>query len=169
MRLPIEIIRNVCRKFFLEFFDDFLSWLISIGSKQILRACGLICVGDWPTGNQRLTAASSRGQIRLAGLTLSLYPLLWGLPLKNILCNNFCCCGHLPAFSIGYTALNILHIQGLLYVTPYVFKFYSGKYQVQDCSYFVTYIVCRKNIVFGEKNIFLFSTLTSDGQLNTQI
>lgn len=79
---------------------------------------------------------------RLAGLTLSLYPLLRGLPLKNILCNNFCCCWRLPAFSIGYTALNILHIQGLLYTTAYVFKFYSGKCQVQDCSYLVTYIVC---------------------------
>ena len=93
---------------------------------------------------------------RLAGLTLSLYPLLRGLPLKNILCNNFCCCWHLPAFSIGYTALNILHIQGLLYTTAYVFKFYSGKCQVQDCSYLVTYIVCRKNIVFDEKKKKIF-------------
>ena len=73
----------------------------------------LIC--DWPTDNhwnlvttpakpgsyQRLAAASSRGQIRLAGLTLSLYPLLRGLPLRNILCNNFCCCWHLPAFLSG--------------------------------------------------------------------
>ena len=78
-------------------------------------------------------------------------PWIFRFLLKNILCNNFCCCRHLPAFSIGYTALSILHIQGLLYVTPCVFKFYSGKYQVQDCSYLVTYIVCRKNIVFGEK------------------
>ena len=93
---------------------------------------------------------------RLAGLTLSLYPLLRGLPLKNILCNNFCCCWHLPVFSIGYTALNILHIQGLLYTTAYVFKFYSGKCQVQDCSYLVTYIVCRKNIVFDEKKKKIF-------------
>lgn len=28
-----------------------------------------------------------------------------------------------PRFSIGYTALNILHIQGLLHATPYAFSF----------------------------------------------
>ena len=66
-----------------------------------------------------------------------------------------------PRFSIGYTALNILHIQGLLYVTTYVFKFYSGKCQVQDFFYLVTYIICRKNIVFDKKkkNFYFFYSL----------
>ena len=78
-----------------------------------------------------------------------------------------------PRFSIGYTALNILRIQGLLHATLYVFKFYADICQVQDFFYLVTYIICRKNIAFDKKKekflFFLFSALTSDGQLNTQI
>ena len=64
-----------------------------------------------------------------------------------------------PRFFIGYMALNILHIQGLLHETPYVFKFYADICQVQDFFYLVTYIVCRKNIVFDKKkkNIFFCS------------
>ena len=63
-----------------------------------------------------------------------------------------------PRFFIGYTALNILHIQGLLHATPYVFKFYADICQVQDFLYLVTYIICRKNIVFDEKkkNFYFF-------------
>ena len=104
-----------------------------------------------------MTAASSRGQIRLAGLTLSLYPLLWELPLKNMLSTIFAVADTSPLF-IGYTALNILHIQGLLHAIPYVFKFYADICQVQDFLYLVTYIICRKNIVFDEKkkNFYFF-------------
>ena len=46
MRLPIEIIRHICRKFFLELFDDFFSGFISVISEQILRACRLVSVDD---------------------------------------------------------------------------------------------------------------------------
>ena len=84
--------------------------------------------------------------------TIPLSPVT-GITFKKYTMQQFLLLLTPPRFSIGYTALNILHIQGLLYVTPYVFKFYSGKCQcqVQDCSYLVAYIVCRKNIVFDEK------------------
>lgn len=76
-----------------------------------------------------------------------------------------------PRFSIGYTALNILRIQGLLHATPYAFSFmleYTRHKIFLSCHIYnmlKKYSFWRKK----KKNIFLFSALISDGKLNTQI
>ena len=81
--------------------------------------------------------------------TIPLSPVT-GITLKKICYATIFAVADTSPFFIGYTALNILYIQGLLHATPYVFKFYADICQVQDFFYLVTYIICRKNIVFGQ-------------------
>ena len=89
--------------------------------------------------------------------TIPLSPVT-GITLKKICYATIFAVADTSPFFIGYTALNILYIQGLLHATPYVFKFYADICQVQDFFYLVTYIICRKNIVFDEKkkNFYFF-------------
>ena len=63
-----------------------------------------------------------------------------------------------PRFSIGYTALNILHIQGLLHATPYAFSF------MLEYTRHKIFLSCHiynmlKNIVFDEKRKKYFFVL----------
>ena len=89
--------------------------------------------------------------------TIPLSPVT-GITLKKICYATIFAVADTSPFFIGYTALNILYIQGLLHATLYVFKFYADICQVQDFFYLVTYIICRKNIVFDEKkkNFYFF-------------
>ena len=54
--------------------------------------------------------------------TIPLSPVT-GITFKKYTMQQFLLLLTPPRFSIGYTALNILHIQGLLHATPYAFSF----------------------------------------------
>ena len=54
--------------------------------------------------------------------TIPLSPVM-GITFKKYTMQQFLLLLTPPRFSIGYTALNILHIQGLLHATPYAFSF----------------------------------------------